>query len=882
MRSRAPRGRVLALALALMLALSGQLVCVTAAAAEEEPQETAGDAGILYVPESVNASLKMNGDGTADVTLDPGLMQPAPEQASSDTDEEAAGEDNALSGSEEAAGQKEASSAALETTEPNTDIGSGSTDQDEVLMDTKAMPAAPTTGTVFINASVVKNKTNTMYEADKDKSAANTTVRFGLFDEAGNQLQTVSTPFDFYGVNGLTAYHQTWYLYKDSDTGETEIRDNNSQGFGSLVFRNLEFGKTYYIYQLDSSGNKVATGTLYDDKFLPLDEWPVAFTPSAETPKTWLSVNSIRPGTMRFTKYLMTKKQYMPYTLTEDTAFTFGLFDESGNLAASKSFTLPKDSTSNSMSLVWENIMPGTYTLYELDADGNKIEENGTFTAGSGAEYTVSGPPNSSGQYPVKNITVASSATVYANPPVFNYYSAKGTLPVSGIKTVETIEPTWKMKEGLFSFGIGGGGASGDWSRTVKNSADGSFDLGEITFDERDIGKTYTITIYEGERHSGDYPLVFPDGAYSLTVKINDKGDGTLAPEIAALTCKDENGETVDVSDRYVTVSDSGGKITGLEFINEYKTYGGVTFSGIKELEGETLSEGQFSFTITEVDENGEPVEDGYSKTVQNEADGTITLLPDGGLQYGSSGTYYYEITEVADEEQPYAFDDGVVLVTVEVTESESHDSSLSSSVSFAKDGEAVEEIRFINRPGGSLKILKTVVVDGAEAAEPPQTLTFTVEGPEGFETTEISFDEFEEGTYTLKNIPVGTYTIKETDGGGEYSFSSDLSSDGMTVDVVRGETAEAKITNTYVKKEAEEGGSDDEKKDSEKKDMERITGAAAKPGKKTVPVIRAEKAAAGVKTGDGSNVVFFMLLLLAASVLTGIVWAARRRGSDY
>ena len=96
----------------------------------------------------------------------------------------------------------------------------------------------------------------------------------------------------------------------------------------------------------------------------------------------------------------------------------------------------------------------------------------------------------------------------------------------------------------------------------------------------------------------------------------------------------------------------------------------------------------------------------------------------------------------------------------------------------------------------GNLKITKTI--DGKNVTEDDlENLTFTVKGPEGFETVTVKLGEFtkqEDGTYVyeLKDIPVGEYTVSETQPNIEgYNVETTMSVEGGKTTVEDQKTAE-------------------------------------------------------------------------------------------
>ena len=103
-------------------------------------------------------------------------------------------------------------------------------------------------------------------------------------------------------------------------------------------------------------------------------------------------------------------------------------------------------------------------------------------------------------------------------------------------------------------------------------------------------------------------------------------------------------------------------------YVNISNTGASGTYTPVvkKELSGRELKEGEFSFTIAEVDSAGNAVTGGYTDTKSNAADGTVTFDT---ITYTTAKTYYYKVIEKVPENKlpgvTYTTDSYIITVTV-------------------------------------------------------------------------------------------------------------------------------------------------------------------------------------------------------------------------
>ena len=105
-------------------------------------------------------------------------------------------------------------------------------------------------------------------------------------------------------------------------------------------------------------------------------------------------------------------------------------------------------------------------------------------------------------------------------------------------------------------------------------------------------------------------------------------------------------------------------KVTGdnpaaLDFTNSYKAKEtSVQFEGMKTLNGKTLKDAEFSFTLTG--------SDGTDETVKNDGEGKIVFKE---IKYEKAGTYTYTVRENATDEAGVTIDSTTYNITVTVTD---------------------------------------------------------------------------------------------------------------------------------------------------------------------------------------------------------------------
>lgn len=352
-----------------------------------------------------------------------------------------------------------------------------------------------------------------------------------------------------------------------------------------------------------------------------------------------------------------------------------------------------------------------------------------------------------------------------------NTYSATGNLDLTAHKTLISKEKT--LKDVLFTFDLLDN--SGTVIDSATNDENGNIVFKQISYNlNKDTNETGThqYTVREripesAEPTTTETGYTYDSTIYNINVTVEDAGDGTLTvtPVIHSSKATSEDAT-----------------VTGMEFTNTYTTSGQIVLGATKTLEGQTLEAEQFSFQVTEIDADGNAVENGYNETVKNADGGAITFPI---ITYEKSGTHYYQITEVKDKKPAYKYDESKYVVKVDVTDDNA--GKLTAKVTaVTKNGEPVENsnpvengepaedssfakaVTFTNTYSASadleLKAQKAMKVEGEELG----TFEFELKAADGTVIETVKNDEkgavnFSKLSYTEKDAgKTFTYKVNE------------------------------------------------------------------------------------------------------------------------
>lgn len=170
---------------------------------------------------------------------------------------------------------------------------------------------------------------------------------------------------------------------------------------------------------------------------------------------------------------------------------------------------------------------------------------------------------------------------------------------------------------------------------TGTNSVDGSVALSSITYTKPGT-HSYMLREVGGGTHKAG--VEYDGSVFAVTTTVTDNGDGTLS--VAHKVDNDANA--VGFTNSYAPAATS------------------VTLGASKVLNGKSLEDGEFSFTLEG--------EDGTQLTAGNDANGMV-VFP--AIQYSETGTYQYTLSEVKGSETGVTYDEAAYAVTVAVEDDE-------------------------------------------------------------------------------------------------------------------------------------------------------------------------------------------------------------------
>ena len=193
------------------------------------------------------------------------------------------------------------------------------------------------------------------------------------------------------------------------------------------------------------------------------------------------------------------------------------------------------------------------------------------------------------------------------------------------------------------------------------NAKDGSIALSSITYDRPG---THTYTLRERGAGTHDRGMTFSGASYIVVTTVIDNGDGTLSVTHAL-----EDAQTATFTNVYRAAPAS------------------IKIAAIKTLVGRDLRDGEFAFALT-----GEGVSADISRTAKNDAHGNVSFDE---LTFEAPGAYTFRISEVKGTEEGMTYDESVYTITVTVVDN--GEGQLEASLSYTKNGEAVEALEFRN-----------------------------------------------------------------------------------------------------------------------------------------------------------------------------------------
>ena len=413
-----------------------------------------------------------------------------------------------------------------------------------------------------------------------------------------------------------------------------------------------------------------------------------------------------------------------------------------------------------------------TYTyVYRVMEDTADFAENGLSTAQASFDVTVVVTDNGNGTL---GFTVTYPQGSEDGLEFVNTYgaSAKAQLNVAGTKIYETngLENAPNI-EGKYTFTLTGVDEKGDpaplpATTTAQNQANGTVDFGTINYDIADLdgadSKTFTYTVTE----SGSVAGVDNDAAASegktFSVTLIDNQDGTISVDAAAQQAAGSQFSFTNTYDADPTVPTNPTD----------PTTGNLTIT--KTLDGRTLNEGEFSFTMAAAGDYGDAVSPA-SITATNTVneDGTGSVVFGDGFTFAKPGDYAFTISEDNNDLGGVSYDGAVYTAVAHVEDDGAGALTATWTVTDA-EGQQLDHITFAN---------------SYEAAPTTATLSVTKElkggalaaGQFSFELTGSEGAPMPEAT-TATNAADGTVSFGATtfDKAGEYDYTVTEINDGQ------------------------------------------------------------------------------------------------------
>ena len=209
---------------------------------------------------------------------------------------------------------------------------------------------------------------------------------------------------------------------------------------------------------------------------------------------------------------------------------------------------------------------------------------------------------------------------------------------------------------------------------------------GALTFTQDDAGNVYTYTVSEAKPNPVPAGYTYDDTTYTVTISVDDNGDGTLRAT-TTVTRPTDGGGAVTVSQSTCTsASERGAGKTTIPFNNSYEiaesSYATYAAKVKKVVSGKDADE-EFSFTLSASDEDTKRAIDDGTVSADGLGNGTYELhaLTSGTIRRGEGqdvtfatmrfskvGTYKFDVREDSPiTSGSWHYDDHTLHITVNV-----------------------------------------------------------------------------------------------------------------------------------------------------------------------------------------------------------------------
>lgn len=532
---------------------------------------------------------------------------------------------------------------------------------------------------------------------------------FQLLDKDGNVIQTVQNDKD-----GKVAFQAISYdTPGDHDYTIKEVAGNDP----TVVYDTKDV--KVHIKVSDEKGELKATATYDGEADVP------TFTNSKPTTDV----------TVEATKILTGKD------LTAD-AFTFGLYDQTGNEVAKGT-----NDRGGKVELAVKNLNLGEYD-YTLKEEKAGQTVDGVAYDAKEVKVHVKVEQNQGDNNKTKvTVTYDGAATA---PTFNNTYDAKGSVTLTATKTIKVadgFDHTTKPADGEFTFDLKD--AAGNVLDTAKNDANGKVSFTrEFQLSDLDgaASKDFTYTIVE--QPGAEPGMVYDSHPLTYTVTVTDGGNGAL------------NAKAI--------VTSASGSDT---FTNTYQPAAtglalGAQKSYVKKDDNTPIVPkcGEFTFDVYEGNLTAEQLAGAKPvRTATNGADGSVNF---DAFSYAKPGTHEYTIAERKGDLSYVTYDAAVHHAVVTVA-----DNAGTLQASVAYDGTNVTKPSFTNTyeaqatDSGAIALTKSVDVHDGSYQLKAGDFAFELVGSDGsvIQTQKndahgkVAFDKL-----TFDHAGTFTYTVRE------------------------------------------------------------------------------------------------------------------------
>ncbi len=419
--------------------------------------------------------------------------------------------------------------------------------------------------------------------------------------------------------------------------------------------------------------------------------------------------------------------------------YRFGLYDATGSLVAASELTDGVGEARLQIHYEFEDVGTHTYTLKEIVPDTPIPGMTYDDTA-----YTVVVEVKDNGDGTTSAAIVSINGSTEFEAPLFTniYRTAEVELPIDFVNKVLTGRA---QKAGEFTFELRD--LDGNPILTGTNGADG-----KVTFDGvlryTTVGTWYYTIVETGTNGNG---VTLDTQVYELMVTVTDQG-GALQAQYSILNAV---GNTVTFENTYVA--------SPTEYI----------LSGTKVLTGRALLNEEFTFLLTQTDEQGNALVDGFRAETKNFTDGSFTFP---AVPFDRAGTYYFAVSEqIGSDAYGIQYDTTHYLAAITVTDNGKGALEVTEVTIRILGGSQVEAIRFENTyspdptaaqiPG--TKVLEGQVLGSGDFAFELYSADENWNPGALLETVQNSAD----GSFGFRSIPFTTtgtwyYLVKEAHGG--------------------------------------------------------------------------------------------------------------------